>query len=371
VIIAAALAMPLLLLGCGYLYQAEWLLFPEESSLTGRVVLEAGRGFDDVDAVLIRPGGTEEVAAGRWPLELSGRGEFRKENLLPGTYRLEITKPRYDPYAYRFFLGEDESIYLEVELKRYTIPERIWDVRLVGDFQGWDAERAVPLEDEDGDGLWQTSLPFPAGRYRYAYRINGLDEPFIDIDSRLYEPDGRGYYHSVVELEEARLVDFHLDTADDWYRRAVFEASAEATQTGWVIWEPEEPRRGQEISILYDARNGPLEGAGQVWLDWGVNGCSIPPYWPDGSVEQEDSLSVWTPMDSLSEEIWWTVIPTGDEVDGVDFAFTDGHSRDDHLSQNWHIEVLAFGRTDTMNAADTLTVPETPDSADTVPETEP
>jgi hypothetical protein len=358
------MAMPLLMCACGHVYHAEWLLFPEESSLTGRVVLEAGLGFDDVNAVLIRPGEEEEDEQ-RWALELSGRGEFRKENLAPGDYRLEITKPRYDPYADEFSVDEDESIYLEVELKRYTIPERVWDVRLVGDFSGWDAERAVPLEDEDGDGLWETSLPLPSGRFRYAYLINGLKERFIDIDSRLYEPDDQGYYYSVVDLDEARLVEFHLDTTDDWYRRAVFAGAAEEPRTGWVIWEPEEPRRGQEISILYDARNGPLQGAEQIWLRWGVNGWTLPPRWPDGSVDQEDGTSVWTPMDPLSEEIWWTVIPTDQEVEEIDLAFTDGHDRDDNLSQTWHIAVLSFGRPDTLNPS------ETPAYPDTLPETEP
>ena len=363
--LVCAVIVPLLLFGCGHVYHAEWLLFPEESSLTGRVVLEAGLGFDDVNAVLIRPGGEGEEAEQRWDLELSGRGEFRKEKLAPGGYRLEITKPRYDPYADQFSLDEDESIFLEVELKRLTIPQQVWDVRLVGDFQNWDAERAVPLDDDDGDGLWQASLPFPSGRYRYAYLINGLEEPFIDIDSRLYEPNDRGYYYSVVELSEAQLVEFRLDTTDDWYRRAVFAEAAEEPESGWVIWEPEEPRRGQEISILYDARNGPLEGAEQVWLHWGVNGWTLPPQWPDGSMEQEDGTSVRTPMDLLSEEIWWVVIPTDEEVEEVDLAFTDGQSRDDNLSQDWHVGVLSFGRPDTLD------FPQAPADADTLPKTEP
>jgi hypothetical protein len=352
----------LLFLGCSYVTQGEWLLFTEkESSLTGRVVLEAGRGFNDIDAVLIRPDKEKEEAEQRWALELNGRGEFHKGNLPPGRYLLEITKPRYDPYAYRFSLKENEAIYIEVELKRYTIPNQVWDVRMVGDFQDWDSDRAVPLEDDDGDGLWQTSLPFPAGRYRYAYLINGLEELFIDIDSRLYEPSGRGYYHSVIELDEARLVDFRLDTNDDWYRRASFDESIDEQQTGWVIWEPEEPRRGQEISILYDARGGPLQGADRVWLHWGVNGWKVPSRQPDETIEREDGTAVRTPMDSLSEEIWWVVVPTDEEVEQVDFAFTDGKNRDDNLSQNWHITVLSFGR------ADTLSLPEAPAYPDTLP----
>ena len=132
-----------------------------------------------------------------------------------------------------------------------------------------------------------------------------------------------------------------------------------------MIWEPEEPRRGQEISILYDARNGPLQGAQQIWLYWGVNDWAMPPQRPEGSVEQEDGTSVWTPMDPLSEEIWWAVIPAGQEVEEVDFAFTDGSDRDDNLSQNWQITVHSFGRRDTLD------VPQTPADQDTLPEVEP
>jgi len=337
------------LLGCGAVYQAEWLLFPEESSLTGRVVLESGRGFDDVDAVLAGPGEDAEEAGNFWTLELSSRGEFRTEGLMPGSYRLEIIKPRYDPYVYRFSLEEDEAIYIEVELKRYTIPDRIWDVRVTGDFSDWDPGRAVPLEDDDGDGFWETSLPFPAGRYLYAYIINGLEERFIDIDSYLYEPDGSGYYHSVLELDEAGLISFHLNTGDDWYHRAVFDEPAEERQPGWVIWEPEEPRRGQEISILYDARGGPLQGAEQIWLHWGVNGWTVPSRQPEETIEREEGAAVQTPMDLLSEEIWWTVVPTGEQVEGIDFAFTDGRRWDDNLSQNWLIPVLSFGQPDTSS----------------------
>jgi hypothetical protein len=346
------LTISFVFLGCGYIYRAEWLAFPKESSLTGRVVLQSGWGFDDVDAVLVHLDEDEEGVEDRWDLELSGRGEFRIEGLPTGSYRVEIIKPRYDPYAYRFSLEEDESIYLEVELKRYTIPDQIWDVRVVGDFVDWDPERAVPLTDDDGDGFWEVSIPFPAGRYRYAYIINGLEEWFIDIDSRLYEPDGSGYYYSVLDLSEAALVSFHLDTGDDWYRRAVFDEPAEEQRTGWAIWEPEEPRRGQEVSILYDARGGPLQGAEQVWLQWGVNDWTLPSQRPDDTVEQEDGAAVRTPMDLLSEEIWWIVIPTGEEVERVDFDFTDGQRWDDNLAQGWHIQVLVFGRADTLSGTE-------------------
>jgi hypothetical protein len=70
-------------------------------------------------------------------------------------------------------------------------------------------------------------------------------------------------------------------------------------------------------------------------------------------------------MDPLSEEIWWAVVPTGEAVETVDLAFTDGRSRDDNLSRDWHIAILSFGR------RDTLAVPPPPAPADSPPATEP
>ncbi len=328
----------LLFLGCGHIYQGIWPSFPDEGTLTGRVILESGRGFEDVDVSLIYQEdeqGSEEIRE----LTLSQRGEFRFEELLPGEYYLEIIKPRYDPYFYQFQLQEDERIYLEVELKRYSIPEDVWQVLVVGDFMDWDPQKALPMTDDDGDGLWETATPLPAGRYSYKYIINGLPEWFIDVDSRIYEPDGLGYYSSVVEILEARLVPFVLDTNDPWFRRAALETPARENGTGQVYWEPEEPRRGQEIAILYDPRGGPLEDAEQIFLHWGVNGWMVPRMDPPGTSEFGDGQAVQTLMEQLSGGSWWVVVPTDQDVTVVDFVFTDGQNWDNNQTRDWHVPV--------------------------------
>jgi hypothetical protein len=328
----------LLFSGCSYIYQGEWLAFPDPESFTGRISLEAGRGFDDVDMTLIRLGDEEEDQE-TYPISLSQRGEFREEDLEPGEYAVIVAKPRYDPYRYEFSLEVDEKIYLEIELKRYSIPDRIWSVRVVADFLDWDAAKALPMADDDGDGVWQMSTPLPSGRFSYKYIINDLPEWFIDIDSRIWEPDGQGYYRSVVELKEVGLVDFHLDTNDPWFRRLPFVEPAPQGGVGWAIWEPEEPRRGQEIAILYDARGGPLEDAQQMLLHWGVNDWAVPPEIPRGSSLYEDGRAVQTPMQPLSQGTWWAVVPTDENVSTVDFIFADGIDWDDNLSQGWHISL--------------------------------
>jgi hypothetical protein len=45
-------------------------------------------------------------------------------------------------------------------------------VMLVGDFNDWNVA-ATPMHAASEDGVWSVSLPLPAGRYRYAFLIDG------------------------------------------------------------------------------------------------------------------------------------------------------------------------------------------------------
>jgi hypothetical protein len=44
-------------------------------------------------------------------------------------------------------------------------------VAVVGDFSNWEA---VPLTDDNNDGIWTAAIPLPPGRYEYAFLIDGL-----------------------------------------------------------------------------------------------------------------------------------------------------------------------------------------------------
>jgi len=49
-------------------------------------------------------------------------------------------------------------------------PEAV-SVAVVGDFSNWEA---VPLADDNSDGIWTASIPLSPGRYEYAFLIDGL-----------------------------------------------------------------------------------------------------------------------------------------------------------------------------------------------------
>lgn len=47
-------------------------------------------------------------------------------------------------------------------------------VALLGDFNDW-SRTATPMNPAGGDGVWAVTVPLAAGRYRYAFLIDGTD----------------------------------------------------------------------------------------------------------------------------------------------------------------------------------------------------
>lgn len=65
-------------------------------------------------------------------------------------------------------------------------------VAVVGDFNAWEA---MPLTDDNNDGIWTLAIPLPPGRYEYAFIIDGQwwgQDPLADEYVRTF-----GQYSSV------------------------------------------------------------------------------------------------------------------------------------------------------------------------------
>jgi hypothetical protein len=65
-------------------------------------------------------------------------------------------------------------------------------VAVVGDFNAWEA---MPLTDDNSDGIWTVAIPLPPGRYEYAFIIDGQwwgQDPLADEYVRTF-----GQYSSV------------------------------------------------------------------------------------------------------------------------------------------------------------------------------
>ena len=71
-------------------------------------------------------------------------------------------------------------------------------VTLVGDFNDW-SQTATPLAPAPGDGVWAVTVPLSAGRYRYAFLVDG-DRWLTDPSAPRSLDDDFGPPNSVVTV---------------------------------------------------------------------------------------------------------------------------------------------------------------------------
>ena len=72
------------------------------------------------------------------------------------------------------------------------------EVAVAGEFNGWDPSR-TPLNDDDGDGVFHTTLSLERGAYAYMFVVDGerwVTDPFADA----YRDDGFGNRNAVLRI---------------------------------------------------------------------------------------------------------------------------------------------------------------------------
>jgi 1,4-alpha-glucan branching enzyme len=82
---------------------------------------------------------------------------------------------------------------------RFVLPtEGAREVALAGEFNGWDPTQTL-LRDDDGDGVFHTTLALPSGAYAYMFVVDGerwVTDPFADA----YRDDGFGNRNAVLRI---------------------------------------------------------------------------------------------------------------------------------------------------------------------------
>lgn len=88
-------------------------------------------------------------------------------------------------------------------------------VHLAGEFNGWDPA-ALPMSDEDGDGVWEVVLDLQAGRtWQYKFVIDGGVRWEPDPHNPEKTDDGHGGYNSVLSVaDDGSVVMGALEGAD-------------------------------------------------------------------------------------------------------------------------------------------------------------
>lgn len=95
--------------------------------------------------------------------------------------------------------GGSESV-KSVVFRFQPVIGEVESVSVAGAFNDWNASRH-PLQDADGDGVWEVEVFLTPGRYLYKFVIDG--EWIADPDAAQTEPDGQGGVNSVLLVTEA------------------------------------------------------------------------------------------------------------------------------------------------------------------------
>ncbi|MBN1893319.1 alpha amylase N-terminal ig-like domain-containing protein [bacterium] len=103
-----------------------------------------------------------------------------------------------------FSAGQTDSVLKNVPFRFRAVIGGVNQVYLAGTFNDWDGGRHE-MQDRDGDGLFETNLLLPAGRYLYKFVVDG--EWLTDPEAKEFEPDGRGGRNAVL------IVDNRFDAA--------------------------------------------------------------------------------------------------------------------------------------------------------------
>lgn len=97
--------------------------------------------------------------------------------------------------------AEDESTgqIKSVKLQFQPVIGGVESVTLAGTFNDWNPAHH-PMQDEDGDGVWETTLFLTPGRYLYKFVVDGTW--MADPHAKETEPDGQGGLNSVLMVDE-------------------------------------------------------------------------------------------------------------------------------------------------------------------------
>jgi glycosidase len=80
-------------------------------------------------------------------------------------------------------------------------------VNLFGQFNSWD-RASLPMEDSDGNGVYEIRIPLDPGRYEYKFFVDGKE--LIDPKNPVKVPNGLGDFNSIVIIEPEKSDKMYL-----------------------------------------------------------------------------------------------------------------------------------------------------------------
>jgi cyclomaltodextrinase len=80
-------------------------------------------------------------------------------------------------------------------------------VNLFGQFNSWD-RASLPMDDSDGNGVYEIRIPLDPGRYEYKFFVDGKE--LIDPKNPVKVPNGLGDFNSIVIIEPQKFDKMYL-----------------------------------------------------------------------------------------------------------------------------------------------------------------
>ncbi len=132
-------------------------------------------------------------------------GAFRLVTEHQGIVKLRCTAPDHSMLDIQpLLLQGRDNISLTIRLGGHRYADRFDSVSLIGDFNNWNWDRALPLLPQP-DGRYTLELPATEERFAYQLINVALDKSINGTQSDSFEYDGDGDYRSIVRSEGGRV----------------------------------------------------------------------------------------------------------------------------------------------------------------------
>lgn len=172
-------------------------------------------------------------------------------------------------------------------------------VNLFGQFNSWD-RNSLPMSDEDGDGIYEISVPLDPGRYEYKFFVDRQE--LIDPQNPVKVPNGLGDYNSVIVIES--------DNEDKLYLHSLSYQTEDRTKSYNYYLEGFHSPLVKETDIVALLDNQQLN-ISQIKIE--ENKISL--HFPDDLIEGERLIRVAVRQDGKFSNIQSTRTINGKPVD--------------------------------------------------------
>ena len=196
-------------------------------------------------------------------------------------------------------------------------------VNLFGQFNSWDRNN-LPMNDKDGNGVYEISIPLDPGRYEYKFYVDGAE--LIDPRNPVKVPNGLGDYNSIIIIEPSKEDNLFLHSLN-------FKAEDQVKKYNYYFEGPEQSKINEtNIVALLDNQS---VNTNLIKVD----GNNISLLFPDDLIEGERLLRVAVRIGGKFTNIQSTKI-------------IDGKPVDNNSPKNWHDAIIYSLMIDRFNNGD-------------------